>query len=77
LRRSKENFLQFGKPFGKIGKNFGSNFTFVASRTKDARHQDPSWSVGVQRSFEDFDAKAATAQADAGNSSLSLRESRV
>ena len=38
---SKKNFLQFGESLGKISEDFGGNFTFIAPRTKDARHQKP------------------------------------
>src|SRR5215467_14253042 len=64
LRGSKKNFLQFGEPFRKIGEDFRGDFALVASRTEDARHQNPSWGIRVQRRFEDSDAKAPAAQAD-------------
>jgi len=43
-----KNLLQFRKPFRKIGKDSSGNFALIASRTKDARHQDPSWSFQAQ-----------------------------
>jgi hypothetical protein len=42
---SEENLLQFRKPLGKIGKDFRGDFALIASRPKDARYQDPAWSV--------------------------------
>ena len=69
LWSSNKNFLQFSEAFWEIGEDFGGNFALIASRTKDARHQDPSWSFGAQWRFEDFDAKPAAAQADTATES--------
>src|SRR6184192_1138092 len=33
----------------EIGEYFGGHFPLIASRTKDARHQDPSWSVWAHK----------------------------
>ena len=43
-----KNFLQFCEAFRKIRKDFGSDFALVATRSKDARNQDPAWSFRAQ-----------------------------
>jgi hypothetical protein len=48
VRNAHKYFLQFSEAFRKISKEFSSNFTFIASRTKNARDQYPSWSFGFQ-----------------------------
>jgi len=48
VRNAHKYFLQFSEPFRKISKEFSSNFTFIASRTKNARDQYPSLSFGFQ-----------------------------
>ena len=45
MRISQKNFLKFCKPSGKVGEDFCGNFALIASRTEDAGHQHPSWSV--------------------------------
>src|SRR5207302_10405962 len=51
MRVFEENFVHFGEPLGKIGKEFGGDFPFIASCANNAGHQDPSWRVWVQRNF--------------------------
>src|SRR5215831_9847422 len=43
-----KHFVQVAESFGKVSEHFGSDLAFIASRAKNARHQDPSWSLGVQ-----------------------------
>jgi hypothetical protein len=69
-RRSEKNLRHFREPFWEIGKDFGGHFSLIASRTKDARHQDPTWSIKVQERYENFDAKAAEDASGRGNKEL-------
>ncbi len=43
-----KNFLQSCESFRKICEEFSGDFPLVAARPKDARNQDPAWSVRAQ-----------------------------
>ena len=64
MRSSKKHFPESRKPLGKIGEDFGGDLALVSPRTKDARHQDPSWSIRAQWRFKDSGANVAAAQAE-------------
>jgi hypothetical protein len=45
---SNKNFLQSCQAFREIGKDFGGDFALIATRSEDARNQEPVWSFRVQ-----------------------------
>jgi hypothetical protein len=45
---SYKNFPQSCQAFRKISKDFSGNFALIAARPKDARNQDPAWSIRAQ-----------------------------
>src|SRR5215813_10430689 len=46
-----KHFVQGTESFRKVGEQFSGDFALVASRAKNARHQNPSLSFGVQGRF--------------------------
>src|SRR5262249_7279919 len=51
MRIAHKHFAQASKSLREIGEQLRGNFAFVASRAKNARHQNPSWSFQGQGRF--------------------------